>query len=384
MDRSNSPQMGDRPKSPVLIVCGGGYVSGKEIVALELGQGLVHSGQPVSVLASSWNNSDFITQLTRAGLPAEILPIGFISATLKPKPMLMTGEQIWCLPSLLRGYARVLRTLTPRNVVHTNWHHLLLLSPFLQAQRDLYWLHEFVPNRPRYRRVFRYFSGRLKCFVCVSHAVGDSLRYLGIDESKIRVVHNGITDLISETPSSTGAKPFRIGIVGHVGAWKGHDDLLDAFAIVHQTHTASELHIFGTGDATYKRHLEGKARLLGVANSVKWRDFVRDRRSIYEQLDVCVVPSRCQDALPTSAIEAGFSGLPVIATRRGGLPEIIEQEHNGLLVEAEHPEEIAQAIGRLIDNPQFSRRLALNAKRRAAEQFGRKRFITEFRTLLEA
>jgi len=234
MDRSNSPQMGDRPKSPVLIVCGGGYVSGKEIVALELGQGLVDSGQPVSVLASSWNNSDFVTQLTRAGLPAQTLPIGFISATLKPKPMLMTGEQIWCLPSLLRGYARVLRTLTPRNVVHTNWHHLLLLSPFLQAQRDLYWLHEFVPNRPRYRRVFRYLSRRLKCFVCVSHAVAGSLRYLGIDESKVRVVHNGITDLISETSSSNGATPFRIGIVGQVGAWKGHEDLLDAFAIVHQ------------------------------------------------------------------------------------------------------------------------------------------------------
>ena len=70
MSRSKSFQMGDSPKFPILIVCGGGYVSGKEIVVLELGQGLVHSGQPVSVLASSWNNRDFVTQLRRAGLPA--------------------------------------------------------------------------------------------------------------------------------------------------------------------------------------------------------------------------------------------------------------------------------------------------------------------------
>lgn len=376
--------MSDSPRSSILIVCGGGYVSGKEIVTLELGQGLAHSGQPVSVIASSWSNNDFVTQLRLAGLPARTLPIGFISATLKPKPMLMTGEQIWFLPSLLRGYARVLRTLTPRNVVHTNWHHLLLLWPFLQAKRDLYWLHEFVPNRPRYRRLFRHLSHRLKCFVCVSHAVAGSLRLLGIDESKIRVIHNGITDLISETPSSNSTTRFRIGIVGQVGPWKGHDDLLDAFAIVHQRHAMSELHIFGTGDPTYKRQLEAKARLLGVAKSVKWRDFVSDRRAIYEQLDVCVVPSRSQDPLPTSAIEAGFSGLPVVATRRGGLPEIIEHEQNGLLVEAERPEEIARAISRLIDNPQFSRRLALNARQRAAKQFGYERFITEFRTLLEA
>jgi len=146
----------------------------------------------------------------------------------------------------------------------------------------------------------------------------------------------------------------------------------------------SELHIFGTGDATYKRQLESKARLLGIEKMVKWRDFISDRRSIYQQIDVCVVPSRSQDPLPTSAIEAGFSGLPVIATRRGGLPEIIEHEQNGLLVEAEHPEQIAQAIGRLIDNPQLSRRLALNARRRSAERFGQERFIAEFRTLLEA
>jgi len=384
MSRSKSFQMGDSPKFPILIVCGGGYVSGKEIVVLELGQGLVHSGQPVSVLASSWNNRDFVTQLRRAGLPAQTLPIGFISATLKPKPMLMTSEQIWFLPSLLRKYARVLRNLRPRNVVHTNWHHLLLLLPFLRAQRDLYWLHEFVPNRPLYRRLFQHLSGRLKCFVCVSHAVAGSLRHLGIDESKIRVVHNGITDLVSETSPSSCATPFRIGIVGQVGVWKGHDDLLDAFAIVHQTHAMSELHIFGTGDATYKRELESKAGLLGVSQSVKWHDFVSDRRAIYKQIDVCVVPSRSQDPLPTSAIEAGFSGLPVIATRRGGLPEIIEHEQNGLLVEAERPEEIAQAIGRLIDNPQFRRRLALNARGRAAERFGQERFIAEFRTLLEA
>jgi glycosyltransferase involved in cell wall biosynthesis len=372
-----------KAKSPILIVCGAGYVSGKEFMALELGQGLARSGQPVSFITSFWNNSDFLNRLKLAGLPAQILHIGFISATLTAECLRMTAEQLWYLPALLWGYARVLRVLKPKKVVHTNWHHLLLLLPFLRPERDLYWLHEFVPDLPQYRKVFGWFAPRLSCFVCVSQAVAGSLRKLGIDESKIRVIHNGITDPALANPTPRSATAFRIGIVGQVGAWKGHDDLLDAFAAVHQKHRNSELHVFGDGDPHYRSELESKTVGLGVVNCVKWHEFVRDRRDIYSNLDVCVVPSRSQDPLPTSAIEAGFSGLPVIATRRGGLPEIIEHETNGLLVEAERPAELADAMCRLISDPQLRKRLASNARRRATEHFGRDRFFNEFLELLE-
>lgn len=376
--------MKGKTRSPILIVCGGGYVSGKEVVALELGQGLARNGETVSFITSFWNNGDFLNRLKLAGLPTQILPIGFISATLTAECLRMTGEQIWRLPGLLWGYARVLRLLNPRKVVHTNWHHVLLLLPFLRPDRDLYWLHEFVPDLPQYRRVFGWFARRLNCFVCVSQAVAGSLRQIGINEAKIRVIHNGITDPVSTNSPRQSAASFRIGIVGQVGAWKGHDDLLDAFAVVHQKHAKCELHVFGKGDATYRDELDRKSIGLGVANWVKWHDFVRDRGDIYSNLDLCVVPSRSQDPLPTSAIEAGFSGLPVIATRRGGLPEIVEHETNGLLVEAQCPAEIADALCRLISDPQLRQRLAGNARRRATERFGRERFLGEFRALLKA
>ncbi len=373
-----------RAKSPILIVCGAGYVSGKEIMALELGQGLAQHGQTVSFITSFWNNSDFLNRLELAGLPTQVLHLGFISATLTAECLRMTAEQIWYLPALLWGYARVLRILKPRKVVHTNWHHLFLLLPFSRPERDLYWVHEFVPDLPQYRRVFGWFSRRLDCFVCVSQAVAGSLRQLGIDEAKIRVIHNGITDPVSTNPTRRSGTAFRIGIVGQVGAWKGHDDLLDAFAAVHQKHGSCELHVFGKGDANYRSELERKTIGLGVANCVKWHEFVLDRQDIYSNLDVCVVPSRSQDPLPTSAIEAGFSGLPVIATRRGGLPEVVEHETNGLLVEAHRPAELADAMCRLINDPQLRKRLASNARRRATEHFGRERFLGEFLALLEA
>jgi glycosyltransferase involved in cell wall biosynthesis len=344
----------------------------------------MRNGETVSFVTSFWNNSDFLNRLMLAGLPTQILPIGFISATLTAEYLRMTGEQIWRLPDLLWKYAGVLRVLKPKKVVHTNWHHVLLLAPFLRSDRDVFWLHEFVPDLSQYRRVFRWFARRLNCFVCVSHAVADSLRQLGISESKIRVIHNGIADPLSTNPTLPRAAAFRIGIVGQVGAWKGHDDLLEAFAVVHRKHANSELHVFGKGDATYRSELERKSNGLGIANCMKWHEFVLDRCNIYSNLDLCVVPSRSEDPLPTSAIEAGFSGLPVIATRRGGLPEVVEHETNGLLVEAQRPAELADAMCRLINDPQLRQRLADNARRRALERFGRDRFMGEFLALLGA
>jgi glycosyltransferase involved in cell wall biosynthesis len=370
-------------RSPILIVCGGGYVSGKEVVALELAQALKANGEDVIFIASSWNNNDFLNRLHVAGLRAYALHLGFISATLTTRCLGMTAEQIWYLPNLYWRYAHLLRTFNPKKVVHTNWHHVLLVLPFLRADRDIYWLHEFVPNRAQYRRVFGLLARRLSCFVCVSQAVAGSLRQIGIRETKIRVIHNGITDpgfAQSHRPSAS----FRIGIVGQVGAWKGHDDLLIAFNLVHRRFPNCELHVFGKGDPGYRGQLELMCGELGISKSVNWHEFVPDRRAIYSNLDLCVVPSRSQDPLPTAAIEAGFSGLPVIATRQGGLPEIIQHEVNGLLVEAERPAEIADALCRLLEDRELRQRLARNARLSAAARFGRERFARDFRVILAA
>ena len=62
-------------KGPILIVCGAGYVSGKEVMALELGEGLARNGETISFLTSFWNNNDFSNRLKLAGLRAQVLRI---------------------------------------------------------------------------------------------------------------------------------------------------------------------------------------------------------------------------------------------------------------------------------------------------------------------
>jgi len=367
----------------ILIVCGAGIVSGKEIMALELGQGLAQHGQDVSYVVSFWTNGDFRGRLQRRGLPAWILPIGFISATLTKTNLDMTFEQIRRWPGLLWGYARLLRRLKPQKIVHTNWHHLLLLLPFLRPRQDLFWVHDLVPDLPQYRRVFGWLERRLGSFVCVSNAAACSLRNIGISEAKIRVIHNGLTDPVTMMDlHMQSCEPFRIGIVGQVNRWKGHDDLIEALALVVKRHPSVELHIFGKGDENYKAELTRRSIDLEITELVKWRNFVPHTRDIYPGLDVCVVPSRVKESFGLVALEAGFFGLPAIVTREGALPEIIEHEMNGLLVDAERPTEIADALCRLIENPSFRQLLGRNARQRALNQFGRDRFIAEFLELL--
>jgi glycosyltransferase involved in cell wall biosynthesis len=372
-------------KLDTLIVCGAGIYSGKEVMSLELALGLANRGSTVSFVTSCWNNGDFVNRLKPSGLLAYSLPIGFISATLTRKCLLMTAEQMWRWPELAWRYSRLLLRYRPTRVVHTNWHHLLLLLPFLRPQRDLFWLHEFIPDLPHYRRVFGWFARRVGCIVCVSHAVAGSLRQIGIADDKILVIHNGLTDPTRgvEFPLSCCGR-VRVGIVGQIGAWKGHDDLFEAFALVSVRYPAAELHVFGQGDPGYREELEQKAVDLGIAERIEWHDFVADRERIYGELDICVVPSRSQDPFPTTALEAGFFGLPTIVTRRGGLPEIIEHEVNGLLVEPERPAEIAEALCRLIDQPALRQYLAVNARQRAVDCFGTQRFLEAFQGLLNS
>ena len=136
----------------------------------------------------------------------------------------------------------------------------------LRPDRDLFWVHECMPDLPQYRRVFSWFERRLGCFVCVSHAVAQSLRQIGIREEHIRVIHNGLQDPSASTGlAQLSGGRFRIGIAGQVGDWKGHDDLLEAFALVHQNHPQAELHIFGTGNADGKRAVvDGGVARIGV------------------------------------------------------------------------------------------------------------------------
>jgi len=367
----------------VAIVSGGGYVFGKEIVSLELADGLRDSGYSVEVVATLWTNGEFPRRLRSLGLPYTQIRLGYISATPRFNEMRMTAHQLIYIPSLWFNYLKRLRMFVPKKIIHTNWHHLLLLFPFLRTGRDIYWLHEVIPNKPQYRCLFIKLSARLDCFVCVSHAVAKSIIALGVPDKKVRVIHNGLSDAKLLSIRNRGGDRVRIGIVGQIGPWKGHDDLVIAIAKLKNDQPNYELHIFGSDKgqgATELRALVGK---LEISDRLHWHGFVADRWEIYSKIDICAVPSRSQDPLPTVAIEAGMAGLPCVATRQGGLPEIIEDKKTGFLVDRQNPDQLADALEKLIRDPELRITMGTAARELVRERFSRDRFVKEFADLLE-
>lgn len=291
----------------------------------------------------------------------------------------MSVHQIVYWPKLLFDWGRFLRHETPGAVIHTNWHHLLLLWPWLSVDRDIYWVHDILPNTPRYSRFVTALSRRIRFFAPVSGAVGQVLRDLGVPDEKIRVIHNGIQD--PSAGCSSIARPkgeVSIGIVGAVGEWKGHEDLLKAFADLAGDLPEARLQIFGADDKPFALALKQRAAALGLGNRITWHGFVGDRSLIYQALDICAVPSRCEEALPTTAIEAAFFGLPVVATRKGGLSEIIINRETGILVDAGNPDQLAKCLRELVLDASLRACLGEAARRRAVTLFARERFAGDF------
>ncbi len=367
----------------IAIICGAGIVSGKEIMALELGQGLREKGKHVIYVTSLWGNGDFNCRLSSLDFPFHGMRLGFISATLTLECVWMTADQLIRWPKLLYDYGLFLRREQPRHVIHTNWHHVLMLWPFLKPERDMLWLHEVVPFKPRYSYVFNRIADHVLCFVAVSEAVADALRQLGIRNEKICMIHNGILDPAFGQTDKLGQKQIHIGIVGQVGAWKGHEDLLEAFSQIVADHPLAVLQIYGSKDqGDFTEHLHRRAEALSLSSRLVWNGFVPERVNVYASMDICVVPSRTADPLPTTAIEAAYFKIPVIATRKGGLPEIVIDGETGYLVDAYSPAQLADRMARLLEDPELRRRMGAAARERATQYFSRERFTHDFLRLL--
>jgi glycosyltransferase involved in cell wall biosynthesis len=365
----------------ILFVCGAAYVSGKEVVSLALAERLLSRGYDVKFLVSRWNNGDFISRLRKARLPFRILSLGFISKSFDRRTMLMTADQLIRFPALLWLYFRMVRAEPSFRIIHTNWHHALLLAPLLRARRDVFWLHEVLPPLRHYGVIFRAIARRVQKIITVSGAARDALLALGVDPEKVHVVHNGL-DLGSAVGAvgadgRRGAADISVGIVGQVAPWKGHEDLIEAIAILPSTINL-RLHVFGEGDATFVAALRKLCMERKIFDRVEWHGFVAERSEIYRRIDICVVPTRSAEPLTTTAIEAGFYAIPVIGSNCGGTTEIIACGHSGLIVPPNDAQRLADAIKILSENPALRQLLGKNARDKMMREFSIDGFVDEF------
>ena len=157
---------------------------------------------------------------------------------------------------------------------------------------------------------------------------------------------------VPDTPvaSRLPGQPLRIVYVGVLLPYKGAHVLIDALKGIpaHQVHVS----FYGAEVASKQTHAE-RLRQAAAGLSVHWRG-TYDRselKAILAEHDVFVIPSICEETFSLVTREALQAGLPVIAARRGALPEVIQDGRNGLLFEPENAEDLRRCLRRLLDEP---------------------------------
>lgn len=203
----------------------------------------------------------------------------------------------------------------------------------------------------------------------VSHVVGVSgftlQRHLAAGyfqaARRAEVIHNGLPGEPSADLGHEGARaggPLRLGYVGHLIPQKGILELVRQMA--HWQSGQCELLVAGRGAPAYEAMLLAEApknvRFLGFVNA----------DDVYRAVDVLVVPSLSHEALATTVPEAYMHGVPVIVSRRGGLPEMVEEGRTGLSYEPLEPGALREAIDVFVRDRAIlpgMRRLALDKAR---------------------
>lgn len=215
---------------------------------------------------------------------------------------------------------------------------------------------------------------KVNCLIAVSSQIEQVLsRKYGT--RKVVQIHNGIrfcrTQRIKtavETRQQLGIDRSRriIGTVGRLTAVKGHEYFLAGAQQLLQNRR--DLHFLIVGDGPLLDHFKGKARNLGIASHVTFLGHRDDTYDLIGAMDVFVLPS-LHEGIPMVILEAMALARPVVASRVGGIPEVITDAVHGLLIPVADSGELAEGCRRFLDDRSLAERCGLAGQRRVEQEF---------------
>jgi len=235
----------------------------------------------------------------------------------------------------------------------------------------------FPPGYPRPAKALKsILAWTSKCFLLARcrQEVFDSLENQGqISKwfpwagAKLKTIYHSELEGTPPTPIIS-REVVTIGNLGHIASRKGQQDLLAAFILVRQKYPQLRLVLAGpvAGDDC-SSWVRNEICRLKLEASVALPGGLSDKTGFWKSVDIYVQPSHFEGA-PMALMEALWLGKPSIGTRVSGIPEIIQHEVSGLLVEPQKPSELAAAIERLIVEPDTRRRFSENGPARILAQ----------------
>jgi glycosyltransferase involved in cell wall biosynthesis len=274
------------------------------------------------------------------------------------------------------GALRSLLSNAPPDVIHANESHALTAAwlarahrrtTLVAARRLAYPIQRNPISLARYRAAHRIFA--------ISDFVARSVVASGLPAERVVVVREGIEippllaaakRLVARQIWNFADDEIVLGCVGYLLPEKGQDLLVRALATI--CAATPRVRLLLAGDGPLRVQLESLATQLKIRDRIVFAGFVERIANVYAALDVFVFPSLAEPS-GTSLLAAMAAGLPIAAVARGGVPEYVDDNVNGLLIPEPEPQAIAFAAQRLIADAGLRERLGARARADIAERY---------------
>lgn len=245
--------------------------------------------------------------------------------------------------------------------------------------------------RPMVRRMLtrRLFRGSGARLIAVSEAVARHVAQpLRRKPQDVTIIHNGVdVEAFAPVQATQQRRSTRtvLAAAGRFSSEKGFDRLIEAAAQLVRAGRDVEIHLAGSG--SHEARYRDLAQQHGIADHLTLAGPVNDIHSFYAAADIFILPS-LSEGLPLTLLEAMATARPVVATRVGGIPEVVTDGVDGLLVPSDDINALAAALDRLITNHDLAAQLAAAGRRRVVADFDLDRTIDRlvafYRALMSA
>ncbi|MGE5280060.1 MAG: glycosyltransferase family 4 protein [Deltaproteobacteria bacterium] len=205
----------------------------------------------------------------------------------------------------------------------------------------------------------------------------DMLAYRICPAAKIRVIPGGVAVPV-DIPARRPAGDVCVGFLGRLEPVKGPEFFIEAAARI--APAAPRVRFLVAGDGSMRRYLEERSRALGLLDRIEFAGWVEDAQACLQRMDVLVVPSR-NEAVGRVILEAAGRGIPAVAARVGGIPEVVREEETGLLVAPGDAAGIAAAVLRLVGDGDLRAQMGARAHDWTKKEFSEEKMLAAFEQL---
>ena len=345
----------------ILQVATGTSLYGGERILLSLTKHLKKSGHRVIIVSPG--KGEFVSVCRELGHEVVVIPLRKtydLMAVLRIS-RLIKREKIDIVHShglLVNIISRLASYLSGCKIVNTI-HVIQHLSNNSRRIRNMY-----------YRTLDNFTSRFCRKIITVSDAVKRDLLKQGLEEDKLITIPNGIEEnplgeaipclRLGVPPSGGGEDDKIVGLVGRIAPLKGHDDFITAAKILTTSNPGAKFLIVGEDIAhggRYLNNLKERVKKDGLEGHVIFTGFVESIRDVMANFAVLTLPA-WEEPFGLVILEAMSLGVPVVATNSGGVPEIIKDGENGLLIPPRSPGKLSEAILKILNNKNLATRLA--------------------------